>query len=145
MSTARRERLVVEATHAPQGMAIAARGHGFQIDEAEKYGGHDTGANPVEHMLAGVATASLVVLRILGEADVADAARLTVSATLNVDRVMGVDEGAAFDEMRLDWEVQDEDHAVRLRRALPALAVRRPGQALIDAAASVVEEITVRA
>ncbi|MGY2704802.1 MULTISPECIES: OsmC family protein [unclassified Nocardioides] len=144
MTSARREQLVVEATHATKGLAVTARSHGFTIDEAEKYGGHDAGANPVEHMLAGLAAASLVVLRILGQPDIAAAARLTISATLNVDRVMGVDDGAAFDLITLDWEVEDEDHAARLRRVLPDLAARRPGQALVDGAAVVVEEITAR-
>jgi uncharacterized OsmC-like protein len=144
MTPARREQLVVEAAHATKGLAVTVRSHGFTIDEAEKYGGHDAGANPVEHMLAGLAAASLVVLRILGQPDIAAAARLTISATLNVDRVMGADDGAAFDLITLDWEVADEDHAARLRRVLPDLAARRPGQALVDGAAVVVEEITAR-
>jgi uncharacterized OsmC-like protein len=144
MNAPRREQLVVEATRASKGIAVAVRSHFLTVDEAEKYGGHDTGANPVEHMLAGVATASLVVLGILGEPEVAAAARLKVSATLNVDRVMGVDGGASFDLVHLEWDVENDDHAARLRKALPELAARRPGQALIDAAAHVVEEISVR-
>lgn len=145
MSATRREQLLVEATPATKGVAVSVRSHRITVDEAEKYGGHDVGANPVEHMLVGIAAASLVVLRILGEGDVAEAARLRVSATLNVDRVMGADRGAAFDAIRLDWEVASQDHAVRLERVLPDLAARRPGQALVDAAARVIEEVAVRA
>jgi uncharacterized OsmC-like protein len=144
MSTRRRENLVVEVTHASKGIGVWVRGHELTIDEAEKYGGHDAGANPVEHMLAGVASASVVVLGILGERDIAEVVRLKASATLNVDRVMGVDDGAAFDTVRLDWTVQDEEQADRLRKVLPVLAARRPGQALIESAALVVEEIAVR-
>jgi len=145
VTTARREQLVVDALPTTRGITVSVRGHELQIDEAERYGGHDSGANPVEHMLAGIAAASLVVLRLLGEATVAESALLKVSASLNVDRVMGVDHGAVFELVRLDWEVESETHAERLRTALPRLAVRRPGQALIDAAAAFVEEISVRA
>ena len=144
MSTARREQLVVEALPATRGITVSVRGHDLKIDEAERYGGHDSGANPVEHMLAGIAAASLVVLRLLGEAAVAGSAVLRVSAILNVDRVMGVDDGAAFDLVRLDWEVESQTHAERLSKALPQLAVRRPGQALVDSAAAFVEDISVR-
>lgn len=144
MSTRRREDLVVEVTHASKGLGVSVRGHELTIDETEKYGGHDAGANPVEHMLAGVASASVVVLGILGERDIAEVVCLKVSATLNVDRVMGVDDGAAFDTVRLDWTVQDEEQADRLRKVLPVLAARRPGQALVESAALVVEQIAVR-
>jgi uncharacterized OsmC-like protein len=144
VNTARREQLVVEALPASQGITVSVRGHDLTIDEAERYGGHDSGANPVEHMLAGIAAASMVVLRLLGETAVAKSAALRVSATLNVDRVMGVDDQAVFALVRLDWEVASQTHADRLRKALPQLAARRPGQALIDGAAAFVEEISVR-
>ncbi|MCW2856919.1 MAG: hypothetical protein JWR52_2534 [Marmoricola sp.] len=144
MTTTRREQLVVQAQHAHQGIAVSVRDHNVTIDEAEKYGGHDAGANPVEHLLAGIAAASLVVLRLVGEADVAESARLTVSGTLNVDRVMGGDDAPVFEDVRLHWEVGSLDHAERLRLVLPAIADRRPGQALIDAAGECVEEISIR-
>lgn len=144
MNAPRREQLVVEARPASRGTTVAVRGHELMIDEAERYGGHDCGANPVEHMLAGIATASLVVLRLLGEAEIATSARLKVSACLNVDRVMGTDDGAVFDLIRFDWEVESQAHAERLRAALPRIASRRPGQALIDAASAFTEEISIR-
>ncbi|MDN3358174.1 OsmC family protein [Actinomadura sp. DC4] len=144
MTTARREQLVVHARHATRGVHIAARGHELTVDEAARYGGHDTGANPVEHLLAGLASASLVVLRLVGEDAVAEHATLRVSASLNVDRVMGADDGAAFESVRLEWEVPSEEHAERLREALPLLAARRPGQALVDAAAASSEVVSVR-
>jgi uncharacterized OsmC-like protein len=144
VTSARREQLVVEALPAARGVTVAARGHELTIDEAERYGGHDSGANPVEHMLAGIAGASLVVLRLLGEGEIAESARLRVSASLNVDRVIGVDDGAMFELIRLDWEVESVPHAVRLRAALPHITSRRPGQALIDAAAAFIEEISIR-
>ena len=134
MTAARREQLVVEARPAAQGVHVAARGHELTVDEAARYGGHDTGANPVEHLLAGLASASVVVLRIVGESAVAERTTLRVSASLNVDRVMGADDGAVFDSIRLEWEVQSDAHAERLRAVLPLLAARRPGQALVDAA-----------
>jgi hypothetical protein len=95
-------------------------------------------------MLAGIATASLVVLRLLGEGEIAESARLKVSACLNVDRVMGADDGAVFELIRLDWEVESDPHAERLHAALPQIASRRPGQALIDAALAFTEEISIR-
>ena len=145
MSTSRREHLVVHALSGAHGTSVTARTHEVTIDETARYGGHDAGANPVEHMLAGIAAASLVVLRLLGEVVIAGSAALTVSATLNVDRVMGADDGAVIELIRLDWEVANAAHAERLRAALPDLASRRPGQALIDAAAAVAEEVSVRA
>jgi uncharacterized OsmC-like protein len=143
VTTPRRENLVVEARPATHGTMVAARGHELIVDEAERYGGHDFGANPVEHMLAGIASASLVVLRLLGDGEIAGSAALRVSATLNVDRVMGADHGAVFELIRLDWEVQSDEHADRLRAALPQIALRRPGQALIEAAAKVIEAVFV--
>ena len=145
MTTSRREQLVVHALPGTHGTTVTARTHELTIDETTRYGGHDAGANPVEHMLAGIAAASLVVLRLLGEVAIADSAVLTVSATLNVDRVMGADDGAVIELIRLDWEVANAAHAERLRAALPDLASRRPGQALIDAAATLAEEVSVRA
>jgi uncharacterized OsmC-like protein len=142
--TTRREQLVVQAHHAEKGIAVSARTHDVTIDEAEKYGGHDTGANPVEHLLAGLAAASLVVLRLVGEGEVAGSAGLTVSGTLNVDRVLGVDKSPVFETVHLGWEVASDEHAERLRSVLPDLAARRPGQALIDGAGTWVEEISVR-
>ncbi|MFE7415929.1 OsmC family protein [Rhodococcus sp. NPDC057529] len=103
MSTSRREQLIVHALPGTHGTTVTARRHELTIDETQQYGGHDSGANPVEHMLAGIASVSLVVLRLLGEVAIAESA------------------------------------------ALPYLAARRPGQALIDAAASVAEEVSVRA
>jgi uncharacterized OsmC-like protein len=144
MTRTRRELLVVEAQHAALGTRVAARGHELIVDEAERYGGHDMGANPVEHMLAGIASASLVVLRLVGEAEVAETTRLEVSATLNVDRVMGSDHEAIFELIRLNWQVRSEAHADRLRAALPLIAARRPGQALIDAAGAVIEDVCIR-
>jgi hypothetical protein len=49
-----------------------------------------------------------------------------------------------FELIRLDWEVDSVLHAVRLRAALPHITSRRPGQALIDAAAAFIEEISIR-
>ncbi|MGI8334457.1 OsmC family protein [Actinomadura scrupuli] len=144
MNAARREHLVVEARPVSRGVHVAARGHGLTVDEAARYGGHDTGANPVEHLLAGLASASLVVLRLVGEGAVAESATLRVSASLNVDRVMGADDGAMFESIQLEWEVESESHAERLRAALPLLAARRPGQALVDAAAVSDEVVSVR-
>jgi uncharacterized OsmC-like protein len=144
MTTARREQLVVEARPATRGVLVAARGHELTVDEAARYGGHDAGANPVEHLLAGLASASLVVLRLVGEGAVADEATLRVSASLNVDRVMGTEDAAVFDAIHLEWEVRSEAHAERLRAVLPRLAARRPGQALVDAAAASAEVVSVR-
>ena len=144
MTTGRREHLAVEALPAARGISVSVRGHDLTVDEAERYGGHDSGANPVEHMLAGLAAASMVVLRLLGEAAVAESAILRVSAILNVDRVLGIDDGAVFELVQMDWEVETETQAERLRKALPELALRRPGQALIDGAAAFVEEISAR-
>jgi uncharacterized OsmC-like protein len=142
--SSRREQLLVEALPATRGITVAVRGHELTIDEAARYGGHDSGANPVEHMLAGIASASLVVLRLLGEGEIAESAKLKVSACLNVDRVMGADDGAVFELIRLDWEVESDPHAKRLRAALPQIASRRPGQTLIDAASAFMEEISIR-
>ena len=103
MTTSRREQLVVHALPGTHGTTVTARTHELTIDETTRHGGHDAGANPVEHMLAGIASVSLVVLRILGEVAIAESA------------------------------------------ALPDLASRRPGQALIDAAATLAEEVSVRA
>lgn len=144
MTTARREQLIVEARPATRGIHVAARGHDLTIDEAARYGGHDTGANPVEHLLAGLACASLVVLRLVGEGPVAERTTLRVSASLNVDRVAGADDGAVFASVRLEWEVPSEADAERLREALPLLAARRPGQALVDTAAASCEVVSVR-
>ncbi|WP_370182137.1 OsmC family protein [Rhodococcus wratislaviensis] len=144
MTTSRREQLVVHAVPGTHGTTVTARGHELTIDEAPRYGGHDSGANPVEHLLAGIAAASLVVLRLLGEVAIAESAALTVSASLNVDRVMGADDGPVIELIRLDWEVANAAHAERLRAALPHLASRRPGQALIDAASTCAEEVSVR-
>jgi uncharacterized OsmC-like protein len=144
MNTQRREQLAVEAAHSHAGITVSARTHRLTVDEAAKYGGQDAGANPVEYLLSGLAAASIVVLRILGEGDVAETARLEVSATLNVDRVMGESEDVVFDNIQLRWEVASEEHADRLRRALPDLEARRPGQALIDAAAFQLEEVVIR-
>jgi hypothetical protein len=63
---------------------------------------------------------------------------------LNVDRVMGTDNGAVIEVIRLDWHVANAEHAERLRAALPHLASRRPGQALIDAASVSEEEVSIR-
>ncbi len=145
MTTPRREQLVVHALLGTQGTTVTARRHEVTIDEAPRYGGHDSGANPVEHMLAGLAAASLVVLRLLGEVAIAESATLTVSASLNVGRVMGTDDGAAIEVIRLDWHVANAEHAERLRAALPHLARRRPGgQALIDAASISTEGVSIR-
>ena len=144
MTTSRREQLVVHALPGTHGTTVTARRHELTIDEAPRYGGHDSGANPVEHLLAGIAAASLVVLRLLGEVAIAESAALTVSASLNVDRVKGADDGAVIELIRLDWEVANAAHAERLRAALPHLASRRPGQALIDAASAFAEEVSVR-
>jgi uncharacterized OsmC-like protein len=144
MSTARREQLVVEARPATRGIHVAAREHELTVDEAARYGGHDTGANPVEYLLAGLASASLVLLRIVGEGSVAEQTTLRVSASLHVDRVMGADDGAVFESIRLEWEVESEAHAERLREALPLVAARRPGQTLVDAAAASYEVVSVR-
>ncbi|RZL80105.1 MAG: hypothetical protein EOP32_17700 [Rhodococcus sp. (in: high G+C Gram-positive bacteria)] len=144
MTSPRREQLVVHAQPGTHGTTVAARRHELTIDEAPRYGGHDSGANPVEHLLAGIAAASLVVLRLLGEDAIAESATLTVSARLNVDRVMGTDDGAAIELIRLDWHVANAEHAERLCAALPHLANRRPGQALIDAASAHTEEVSIR-
>jgi uncharacterized OsmC-like protein len=144
VTTSRREQLVVEALPATHGTKVAVRGHELTVDEAARYGGHDSGANPVEHMLAGLAAASLVVLRLLGEGEMAESTTLTVSASLNVDRVMGADDGAVFELIRLDWEVENDTYAAQLRTALPDIAARRPGQTLVDGATSAIEEISVR-
>ncbi|CAG7620193.1 hypothetical protein COO55_35295 [Rhodococcus opacus] len=144
MTTSRREHLVVHALLGSHGTTVTARRHELTIDEAPRYGGHDSGANPVEHMLAGLAAASLVVLRLLGEVALAESATLTVSASVNVGRVMGTDDGAAIEMIRLDWHVANAEHAERLRAALPHLARRRPGQALIDAASISTEGVSIR-
>ena len=144
MSSPRREQLVVDALPATRGTKVAVRGHELIVDEAERYGGHDSGANPVEHMLAGIAAASLVVLRLHGEDEIAESAPLRISACLNVDRVMDTDDAAVFELIGLHWEVESELHAERLRTALPHIARRRPGQALIDAASAFSEEISIR-
>jgi len=143
MTPTRREQLVVEAQHARRGIAVSARDHRVIVDETENYGGHNAGANPVEHLLAGIAAGSLVVLRMLGAIDIADSAVLRTSGTLNVDRVMGADDGPVFEVVRLEWEVADVDHAARLQAVLADLAARRPGQALIDAAGEWVESVSV--
>lgn len=143
MTAPRRELLVVEARHPSQGTQVAARRHQLILDEAERYGGHDLGANPVEHMLAGIAAASLVVLRLLGAEEIAESATLRISATLNVDRVLGADHGPVFELFRLEWKVPSDAHADQLRAALPQIARRRPGQALIDDAAEFIEEVLV--
>ncbi|MFC0452134.1 OsmC family protein [Rhodococcus jostii] len=144
MTPSRREQLVIYARPGTHGTTVIARRHELTIDEAPRYGGHDSGANPVEHLLAGIAAASLVVLRLLGEDAIAESAALTVSARLNVDRVMGTDDSATIELIDLDWEVANTTHAERLRAALPHLANRRPGQALIDAASAHTEKVSIR-
>jgi uncharacterized OsmC-like protein len=142
----RREELVVSAMSDPSGVILVrAREHVVRVDEAQRYGGHDLGANPVEHMLVGLASASLVVLRLLGQQDIAARSRLTVQGRLNVDRVMGRDTGPVFDRVALRWQVDDPSHVDVLTSLLPYIAARRPGQALIDAAAVVEETVTATA
>ncbi|WP_019929624.1 OsmC family protein [Nocardia sp. BMG111209] len=145
MTSPRREHLTVHARFGDHGTTITARDHELTIDEAPRYGGHDLGANPVEHLLAGLAAASLVVLRLLGETTIAESATLTVAARLNVDHVMGADDAAVIELIELDWRVPTAADAERLRAALPELARRRPGQALVDAAAAVRETVSVSA
>src|SRR3954447_16790000 len=121
MNSPRREHLVVKARAARRGMPLIARNHLLVVDEAERYGGHDLGPNPVEHLLAGIATSSLVVLRMLGEADLTLDVELTASTTLNVERVIGTDRGPVFEVVRLEWSVASEEQAQRLRALLPEI------------------------
>lgn len=143
-SQGRREDLAVRANTSPSGaISVRARKHVMTIDEKQRYGGHDRGANPVEHMLAGLASASLVVLRLLRHEEIAARASLTVTGRLNVDRVAGTTTEPVFEYVTLTWVVDDPRHGELLRGLLPAIAARRPGQALIDAAGSSSEEVTI--
>lgn len=141
MSTARRsETLSVAVSRLPDaGLAASIRDHVVMLDELPKYGGHDVGANPVEHMLAGLAAASLVVVNMMSGGDAPEVLRLAIEAELNVERVLGDDEGQPFHRIDLEWKVAGPKDAAELEALLPELARRRPGQALIDAAATSVE------
>lgn len=143
MSTVRRsETLSVHVSRVPEaGLAATVRDHVVTLDELPKYGGHDLGANPVEHMLAGLAAASLVVVDMVPNGDAPEVLGLTVEAELNVERVLGDDDGQPFHRVDLEWRVAGPREAAALEALLPELARRRPGQALIDAAASSVERV----
>jgi len=140
----RREDLTVAAwAHVSGPIEVRARQHVLHVDEAQRYGGHDVGANHVEHMLAGLVSASLVVLRLAGHPDISRGIRLRATGRLNVERVMGRDSAPVFEHIALFWEVDDRHQAEALRALLPVLAARRPGQALIESSASYSEDVMV--
>lgn len=142
----RRETLVVEVEDSDGGaMVIGIRHHVLVNDESTRYGGLDTGPNPVETMLGGLATASLVILRIIGGDDIPVGLRVRVEAVLNVERILGpATDDPMFVRMDLLWEVPADVDPRRVERWLPDLSRRRPGQALIDAAGSATEGVVVR-
>ena len=142
----RRETIVVDAEDSEGGaMVIGIRHHVLLNDESARYGGHDTGPNPVETMLGGLATASLVILRIIGGDDIPPGLGVRVEAELNVERILGAPtDDPMFARLDLLWEVPAHVDPQRIERWLPELARRRPGQALIDAAGLATEGVVVR-
>lgn len=143
MSTVKRsETLSVHVARRPDaGLAASVRDHVVTLDELPKYGGHDLGANPVEHMLAGLAAVSLVIVEMLPGGQAPEVLGLAVEAELNVERVLGDDDGQPFNRVELEWKVAGPHEAAELEALLPELAKRRPGQALIDASAIRVERV----
>ncbi len=142
----RRETIIVDAKDSEDGaMLIGIRHHVLLNDESARYGGHDTGPNPVETMLGGLATASLVILRIIGGDDIPPGLGVRVEAELNVERILGAPtDDPMFARLDLLWEVPAHVDPQRIERWLPELARRRPGQALIDAAGLSTEGVVVR-
>lgn len=142
----RSETIVVDAEDSMGGaMVIGIRHHVLLNDESARYGGHDKGPNPVETMLGGLATASLVILRIIGGDDIPPGLSVRVEAELNVERILGAPtDDPMFARLDLLWKVPAHVDPRRIERWLPELGRRRPGQALIDAAGLATEGVVVR-
>ena len=96
---------------------ITARGHVFTIDEPPVLGGLDTGANPVEHALAALASCQVVTYRFwaarLGVA--LDDVRVQAAGDLDVRGFFGLDEGVrpGFTGVRLDVHLSGPESAER--------------------------------
>jgi hypothetical protein len=143
--TARAQSLEVVVARSFDGhMDADVRQHRIVIDESAKYGGADRGANPVELMLAGLASASLVIIDIVAGRHVTSGVSLQVRAELNVDRIRGLGEAEPLlAKVELLWEVPPGRDPDEIRELLPDLASRRPGQALLDSAGTAVEAVVV--
>lgn len=121
---------------------VAARHHQVVVDESPRYGGHDTGPNPVEHLLAGLASTSLVVLRIVaGEESVAGVS-VTVEGELNVARIRDPrTTGRVFNRLDLIWDIPDDLDQAQFEQWLGEVAQRRPGQGLLSDATATDERV----
>lgn len=144
--TGRAESLQVAVARTCDGEIHAdVRHHRVVVDESAKYGGADRGANPVELLLAGLASASLVIIDIVAGRDVSAGLRLQVRGELNVERIVGTgNAGPLLSRVELTWEVPLGLDPDEIRALLPELARRRPGQALLDSAGTTVEVVVQR-
>ena len=76
-------------------VALTARQHEFTIDEPDALGGTDKGANPIEHLLAALASCTVISYQVwAGKLGIAvDSVDVDLSGTIDLAGFFGTDDG----------------------------------------------------
>lgn len=111
-------------------VAITARQHEFTVDEPESLGGADKGANPIEHLLAALASCTVISYQVwAGKLGIAvDSIDVDLEGTIDLAGFFGTDETVrpGFQGIELGIRVAGPASEADYRRLEQAVAEHCP-------------------
>ena len=128
-------------------VAITARYHTFTIDEPADLGGADRGANPIEHLLAALASCTVITYTVWAEklGLRLDGVDVAVDGTIDLRGFLGLDEEvrAGFQGINLTVRLTGPDSAEDYRRLEEAVDSHCPVGDNLTAGVPVRTQVTV--
>lgn len=130
-------------------VAITARDHGFTIDEPADLGGADRGATPIEHLLAALASCTVISYTVWAEklGLTLDGIDVDVAGTIDLRGFLGLDEKvrAGFQGINLTVRLTGPDSAEDYRRLEEAVGQHCPVADNLTAGVPVRTNVTLAA
>lgn len=126
---------------------VRARQHGFTIDEPAELGGDDTGANPVEHLLAALGSCQVITYQVwaqkLGLA--IDSINIALSGDIDTRGFFGLSEDArpGFTGIKLDVQITGPESDEAYKKLIAAVSRHCPVEDNLANGVPVTGEVTV--
>lgn len=128
-------------------VAISARDHSFTIDEPADLGGADRGANPVEHLLAALASCTVITYTVWAEklGLTLDGVDVAVDGNIDLRGFLGLDDTVrpGFQEINLAVRLTGPDSAEDYRRLEETVATHCPVGDNLTAGVPVHSRVTI--
>src|SRR5699024_4789419 len=109
---------------------IEARDHAFQIDEPAGLGGDDTGANPVEHLLAALGSCQVITYQLwAGKLGIAlDSVEVDLAGDVDLRGFFGLDESVrpGFQSITATVRIAGPESKERYDELIEAVATHCP-------------------